>query len=167
MCAWHAETMAGLDVPNPEFRGKLRGSPGLEHIGVRVGRYLGAPSAEVSRQVMLFETRLQLEVNILDTRYQEMASLDGNGLIAVIRLAAWAHAEWIRIHPFANGNGRTARMWANFLFMRYGLPPAIQLRPRPGGQYAQAGDDAMKGSWKSTEAVFLKMLGAALSGKSS
>lgn len=116
---------------------------------------------------MLFETRLQLEVNILDTRYQEMASLDGNGLISVIRLAAWAHAEWIRIHPFANGNGRTARMWANFLFMRYGLPPAIQLRPRPGGQYAQAGDDAMKGSWKSTEAVFLKMLGAALSGKSS
>jgi hypothetical protein len=63
MCDWHAETMAGLDVPNPEFKGKLRGSPGLEHIGVRVGRYLGAPSAEVGMQAMLFETRLQQEVD--------------------------------------------------------------------------------------------------------
>lgn len=26
---------------------------------------------------------------------------------AIVRLCACAHGEWIRIHPFANGNGRT------------------------------------------------------------
>jgi hypothetical protein len=108
MCAWHAETMAGLDVPNPSFRGRLRGSPGLEHIGVRIGPYFGVPSVDVSSQATFFEIRLQDEVDAMDARYPDNASLDGNGIIAAIRLAAWAHSEWIRIHPFANGNGRTA-----------------------------------------------------------
>lgn len=167
MCAWHAETMAGLVVPDPKLTGKLRGSPGLENIGVCVGSYLGVPSAEVSEQVRAFESRLEEEVAVMDAQFPKSESLNGKGLSATVRLAAWAHAEWIRIHPFANGNGRTARMWANFLFMRYGLPPVIHLRPRPGGEYALAGSDAMKGSWKSTEAVFLDMLKAALFDKSS
>lgn len=50
---------------------------------------------------------------------------------AIVAVYAWAHAEWVRIHPFANGNGRTARLWANSLAMRYGLPPFAGLRPRP------------------------------------
>jgi hypothetical protein len=59
-------------------------------------------------------------------------------LAAIVDLCAWAHAEWVRIHPFANGNGRTARLWANCLAMRYGLPPFIRLRPRPNSGYAAA-----------------------------
>lgn len=69
----------------------------------------------------------------MDAHFPESGSLDGKRLAATVRLAAWAHAEWICIHRFANGNGRTARMWANFLFMRYGLPPVIHLRPRRAG----------------------------------
>ncbi|MFP5232432.1 MAG: Fic family protein [Acidobacteriota bacterium] len=55
------------------------------------------------------------------------------------------HAEWIRIHPFANGNGRTARLWANLVAMRYGLPPSIRLRPRPNLGYREAPARAMHG----------------------
>ena len=146
MCAWHAETMAGLVVPDPQLTGKLRGAPGFENIGVRVGSYLGVPSAEVSEQVMAFETQLQEQVAVMDSQFSGTEPLTGKRLTAAVRLAAWAHAERIRIHPVANGNGRTARMWANFLFMRYGLPPVIHLRPRPGGGYALAGGDAMKGN---------------------
>ena len=64
-------------------------------------------------------------------------------LDAVLDLCAWAHAEWVRIHPFANGNGRAARLWANFIAVRYGLPPFVRLRPRPDGGYAEAGMKAM------------------------
>jgi hypothetical protein len=77
---------------------------------------------------------------------------------AVIDLCAWAHAEWVRIHPFANGNGRTARLWANFLAMRYGLPPFVRLRPRPDDGYGEAGIKAMRGEWQPTAIVFRRML---------
>ena len=38
-----------------------------------------------------------------------------------------------------NSNGRTARMWANSLAMRYSLPPFVHLRPRPDDGYGGAG----------------------------
>ena len=98
----------------------------------------------------------------LDARYPRAEALDTDGLAAVIDLCAWAHAEWVRIHPFANGNGRTARIWANALLMRYGLPPAIRLRPRPDGGYGDAGAAAMNGDWRATVAVFSRMLAESL-----
>ena len=69
-----------------------------------------------------------------------------------------------RIHPFANGNGRTARLWANSLAMRYGLPPFIGLRPRPNAGYGEAGAKAMLGDWKPMAQVFLRLLDGFLNG---
>ena len=73
------------------------------------------------------------------------------------------HAEWIRIHPFTNGNGRTARIWTNFIAMRYGLPPFVRLRPRPNHGYEEAGIKAMRGDWKPTARSFKSMLKELLS----
>ncbi|MDA8345401.1 MAG: Fic family protein [Thermaerobacter sp.] len=39
--------------------------------------------------------------------------------------AATAHLELVRIHPFVDGNGRTARLLTNLLLMRSGYPPAM------------------------------------------
>lgn len=33
----------------------------------------------------------------------------------IIQLMAWAHMEIVKIHPFQDGNGRTARLFINFL----------------------------------------------------
>lgn len=44
---------------------------------------------------------------------------DGN---AVLR-AIWLHASIVRVHPFMDGNGRTARMLQDFLLIRAGLLP--------------------------------------------
>lgn len=43
----------------------------------------------------------------------------------VIEKAAWIHAEFVRIHPFQDGNGRTARLMMNYTLMENGLPPTI------------------------------------------
>jgi hypothetical protein len=83
--------------------------------------------------------------------------LTADQLAAVIDLCAWVHSEWIRIHPFANGNGRTARLWANYIAMRYGLPVFVRLRPRPGNPYDMVAADAMEGRWQSTVPVFREM----------
>ena len=40
-----------------------------------------------------------------------------------VETAAWTHAEFVRIHPFIDGNGRTARLLMNHTLMLRGLPP--------------------------------------------
>ncbi len=40
-----------------------------------------------------------------------------------ITLAAWTHAEFVRIHPFVDGNGRTARLMMNYQLMLSGFLP--------------------------------------------
>lgn len=42
-----------------------------------------------------------------------------------IELAAFAHHELVRIHPFADGNGRVARLLCNLILMSNGYPPVI------------------------------------------
>ena len=34
-----------------------------------------------------------------------------------IELSSFVHAEFVRIHPFPDGNGRTARILMNFILM--------------------------------------------------
>lgn len=41
----------------------------------------------------------------------------------VIERAAWVHAEFVRIHPFVDGNGRTSRMLMNYQLMSDGFLP--------------------------------------------
>lgn len=38
-----------------------------------------------------------------------------------IELAAWTHAEFVRIHPFEDGNGRTSRMIMNYQLLLSGF----------------------------------------------
>ena len=155
---WQSRMMEGLDVPDLRYVGAFRGEPGLERTQVRVGASYGADSADVSEELARFETKLQALVAELDALLPLSQELDADQLAAVIDLCAWAHSEWVRIHPFANGNGRTARLWANSLAVRYGLPPFIRLRPRPNAGYGDSGAKAMQGDWKPTAVVFRRLL---------
>lgn len=42
-----------------------------------------------------------------------------------ILIAAEFHYKFIRIHPFDDGNGRTARILMNFVLMKFNYPPVI------------------------------------------
>lgn len=42
-----------------------------------------------------------------------------------LELAAFAHHELVKIHPFVDGNGRVARLMCNLILMRHGYPPVI------------------------------------------
>jgi hypothetical protein len=159
---WQSLLMKNLAVPDARFVGAFRGEPGLEKIQVRVGTQYGADAAHVAGELTDFERKLHALIQELDTLLPAGQEPDADQLAAVVDLCAWVHAEWVRIHPFANGNGRTARLWANCIGMRYGLPPFIRLRPRPNYGYGEAGAKAMHGDWKPTAVVFRQLLNAFL-----
>jgi Fic family protein len=162
--AWHTLLMRGLNVPNPRSIGAFRGEPGLENIQVRIGQNYGVNSVAVAAELTRFEAKLQELVAELDSLAPVGRELNIDHLAAIVDLCAWAHAVWVRIHPFANGNGRIARLWANSLAVRYGLPPFVRLRPRPDAGYEKAAAQAMHGNWKPTAIAFRRLLDDVLSG---
>jgi hypothetical protein len=155
---WQSDMMQGLRA-DPRYIGRFRGEPGLEEVQVRVGSHYGVAAEDVSSALHEFEHRLQSAVAYLDDSISPGIEPNGDQVGAILELCAWTHAEWVRIHPFANGNGRTARLWANILAMRYGLPPFVQLRPRPDGTYGIVSQKAMLGDWEPTEMLFAELLG--------
>jgi Fic/DOC family len=155
---WQSDVMHGLTPPEPHYVGRFRGEPGLEGCEVSIGEYRGVPSARVAEELNAFEAKLQSAVKTLDGLIAPQQEISADELAAVIDLCAWAHAEWVRIHPFANGNGRTARLWANFIAMRYGLPPFARFRPRPDDGYGAASAAAIEGDWRPTVRVFRRLL---------
>ena len=51
------------------------------------------------------------------------ADMHHKGAENAIELAAWTHAEFAKIHPFVDGNGRASRMLMNYQLMATGFLP--------------------------------------------
>lgn len=62
--------------------------------------------------------RMHQLINELNVRKNNIKSS-----IDAVELACWFHLEYITIHPFYDGNGRTARIFTNLILISYGLPP--------------------------------------------
>lgn len=56
-----------------------------------------------------------------------------------IEMAAWTHAEFVKIHPFPDGNGRTSRLIMNYQLMEAGFP-AISIAKEDRLEYFKALD---------------------------
>jgi len=172
MREWHTVMMQGLDAEDLTYVGRFRGMPGFPALAkdVEIAGILGTPYAEVYAEALASESRVQAVVAALDAMYPTPEALDGDGREAVIELAAYAHGEWVRIHPFINGNGRTSRIWANLILQRYGMPPVLAMRPRPAGRgYADAASACMNRDLAPLAAYIRKaydaVVGAAKPGK--
>lgn len=163
MRGWHAVIMVGLGMPDPGWAGCYRGQGAAKQVLVRVRGHSGVAPNEVAAALTEFEDQLVSVAAMLDDRIGGDGADTDREIDAVIVLCAWAHGEWVRIHPFANGNGRTARLWVNYLAMRYGLPPFARLRPRPDDDgYEAAAGASMTGDWQAMLPVFKAMLDEAL-----
>jgi len=166
---WHVAVFAGVSSPPlASYLGAPRGSTD-ELSGYEVvltdgqGRVLakGVPAGQVAQALARLESSIRAAVSVLDDVIAPGAvSADADELMAVLRLCARVHGEWVRIHPYANGNGRTARVWANWIALRYGLPPFVRIKPRPDGLlYAQAAHLSMRdGDHALTAQVFVDLL---------
>lgn len=174
--SWHREIHEGVrSVPGPHYLGEVRGSAHPDLVDYEVvlldpvtGRVVSqaVPAADVATELSAFAAALRTVVGRIDEGIGAGAPPpDAASLLAVVGLAAVVHGEWIRIHPYANGNGRTARTWANWIGTRYGLPPFVRIKPRPDGLlYGQASRRSMglpptfQGDHSLTVQVFLDLL---------
>jgi Fic family protein len=60
------------------------------------------------------------------------------------KTAFTAHRRLVEIHPFNDGNGRTARLLMNLVLIRGGYPP-VAVRPEDRPAYTRALQDAQAG----------------------
>jgi fido (protein-threonine AMPylation protein) len=166
---WHRQIYAGVPgVPVAYYLGEWRDSdprfPFLIDYEVGVGTLPGVRARDVPAELERFEQRMQAAVGLVDGALVPGARPSTVGALAdVVQLCAFAHGEWVRIHPFANGNGRTARLWANWVALRYGLPAFIRIKPRPDGlAYQAAAMASMLDRHGGTELLFHQLLREAL-----
>jgi len=83
-------------------------------------------------------------------RVNELPEVLNNERQHIFEEFAELHAEFERIHPFNDGNGRVGRLMLNLLLVRYGYPPAvINKKDRPtylaGLRRADEGDSGLLG----------------------
>lgn len=154
--SWHCSIYAECNVPSPSYIGHFRGQAGQSHITdyeVAVGPVLadgfpdrvGVWADDVAPEVDQYFIGLAAALALLDAALPSgERPVQVDILDEVIALAAEVHGEWIRIHPFANGNGRTARLLVAHIARRYGLPIFLTLKPRPDDvAYARASRASM------------------------
>ena len=101
----HALVMAKIDDENA---GQYRTMP----VRVVGASHEPPPSWNIQALVNDWENWLQEQENKLES----------------VALAAIAHYKLVAIHPFIDGNGRTARLIMNLVLMRANYPPAIIAR---------------------------------------
>ncbi len=71
-----------------------------------------------------------------------------------VELAAWTHAEFVRIHPFIDGNGRTARLIMNYQLMINGFLPISIAKENRLGYYEALEEYAVNGNLE----LFVKLI---------
>lgn len=147
---WHKDCFLGLsyvDAADECLLGAYRGTdhPRLKNMIVGVDRVLGAPPHDVNGELEKFFDQLRKRMSGLAFRIKLDQNKSREELRQIAEVAGWAHGEWVRIHPFANGSGRTARLIANWVLVRFRLLPVVGIRPRPEHPYGPAAVTSMRG----------------------
>jgi len=60
-------------------------------------------------------------IKLMDDYIQNIEKLK----LQIIKKASFIHHEFVKIHPFIDGNGRVARLLTNFYIMKNGYPPIV------------------------------------------
>lgn len=180
---WHRQLYLGCRVPVAGYVGHFRGDPTVtELLGYEVGigrlqpdglpEKVGVYSKDLAVQIPTLLAQIRAGFGQLDSVLEPgQRPVTREAVEAVVFLAARVHGEWVRLHPFANGNGRTARVWANFIALRYSLPAFVSVKPRPADSaYGRAGQASMGrppefiGDNGPVTALFARMLAESLAG---
>jgi fido (protein-threonine AMPylation protein) len=136
----HSELFNGLTPPKCEyFAGHYRGERfrclAFYEVGVLGDPGVGAPAQNVGRLMDNLAGRINSLLDQLDTQHQkpeeEVSAV--YRLRAAAAVAADVFERFLMIHPYADGNGHTARFVVWAVLARHGYYPVRwRIHPRPG-----------------------------------
>ena len=159
---WHKACFLGLSYVSKDdecLLGAYRGSDHPRLKGMRVGVLTeGAPPGTVNDELKVFFGNLNTRMSTLANTIKIDQDKSEQQLRQIAEVAGWAHGEWVRIHPFANGSGRTARLIANWVLVRFRLNPVVRVRPRPEFYYEVAAIVSMQGDHHNITQFILDLL---------
>ena len=113
-------------------------SGGQTSYTIHAGRYKTRPNSVITRYGDRFEYAFPEETPALMADLVEWYNkAEQSGRFTPVELAALFHYRYIRIHPFEDGNGRIARLMANYILARHGYP-MIAVRSRKKNEYLEA-----------------------------
>ena len=106
----------------PDIAGAYRD----ENLEISFSKHLPPHHSTVHQLMEQMNTELKSKLKTLKPMRglvfgQELSEDDEVNLQGIIDLAAWIHHKVVYIHPFREGNGRTARLVANLVLEHYGL----------------------------------------------
>lgn len=131
--SWHKQSVRGVRLAEPAIAGGYRGEgPSTGQLATYlngVNGVPGAPAAEVRALVDRFFVELDARLDDLDARGDGGATL-ADIYADVVRTAAWVHGQWVRMHPFADHNGSTARLLTINVGLLYGVHFKLPGKPR-------------------------------------
>jgi Fic family protein len=121
------------------------------------GHYRSVPVRLSGSTIVLPNPR---KVPDLMEKFQEW--LTSNHDFHPVAFAGEAHYRLVTIHPFVDGNGRTARLLMNLILLMYGYPPAI-IRKRDRLSYITSLEKAQLGGSKEPyEKIIIKAVDRSL-----
>lgn len=107
----------------PDIAGEYR----KENLEISYSKHLPPHHSRVPQLMQEMDTDLKSKIQELKPlkgiiiHDVELSENEGLNLQKVIDLSAWIHHKITYIHPFREGNGRTARLAGNLILERYGL----------------------------------------------
>ena len=106
---------------------------------VNAGRYRSIPVRISGSRVVL--PNPAKVAGLMSDFFNDLMSMAGRHPVAI---AAEAHYRLVTIHPFIDGNGRTARLLMNLILLQNGFPPAL-IRTRDRVSYLKSLEKAQLG----------------------
>lgn len=125
-----------------EWAGKWR------NVNVQVGNLIPPPPKDIPMLMYQF---------IDEVKYRNLNIQSKEDLADML---AYAHHRFVEIHPFNNGNGRTARLFTNFLLLTNSYMP-IEIYHREGDKretYIQALRNADKGEYNDLKSLIFDLM---------
>ncbi len=115
---------------------KITGSKHLPPHHSQVAEYIEAAEIELAGRLAELKT---VESALVSFSPAGMTDKALEMVDSIVETAAWLHHKITHIHPFREGNGRTARLAANLILERYGLVGiSVRVEKENKNRYRQA-----------------------------
>lgn len=120
------------------------------NVNVTVGQLIPPEPAQIIHLMYQFIDNLNFKMSVSKTQDE------------IVETLIYAHYEFVKIHPFNNGNGRTGRLLMNLITMKFGYKP-LELYKREGESrkiYIKAMQEADKGNFDLLDSLIRQELEA-------